>query len=100
MKAVDCIGPIWVLALVDWALTVDALALGVAKEANPAMRWIMGQAPEVSFLIKMGLTTILLVFLYHIRDNKMSDYLAAAALTVYIIAVVFQCLARLWVIGG
>lgn len=67
--------------LVDTIATVYLTRLGY-MEVNPVMRYLL-QIPEVFVVTKILVTTALLVWLWHTREDRHAIHMATVAAVVY-----------------
>ena len=84
--------------LVDWALTRDALALGIASEANPVAAWMLGQGDAAGLLIKTGIVAACCLGLWLLRRRPLAMTGARVCAAAYVALVVYQALARVVVL--
>jgi len=64
------LGIVFLLNLVDWAMTQDALSLGLAREGNPLAAALFNNSPLVALLFKILVvgTCCGLLFILRKRD--------------------------------
>lgn len=89
---------IWLLSVVDWALTVDALALGIASEANPVAAAMLGMGDWQSLIVKQTIVGVCCLALLALRSHRLARSGAYICAVAYAVVVVYQCLARLVVL--
>lgn len=81
--------------LADWALTVDGIALGIAREANPIGALMLAQGTAWSFVIKVGVVGVACTVLWAIRGRKWAYWAACACAVAYASVLVWHCAGRL-----
>ena len=86
---------ILVCSLADWALTRDAIALGLANEANPVAGWMLAQGDLTGLLLKMGVVGAGCLSLWLLRRHMAAQRAARLGAACYVAVVVYQALARL-----
>lgn len=104
-RAAECIGcaqplrwlllALWVLNVLDLLLTRDALARGVAEEANKVMSFFMNAGPGVAVVFKIGVVSAGVLFLWLLRRYR-ATLVATALVTVFYACVVVYQLVWLW----
>lgn len=99
---VACVQPLrwllltlWLLNVMDLLLTRDALARGVAEEANRIMGFFMDAGPVVAVAFKIGVVTAGIAFLWLLRRHR-ATLVATAFVTVFYACVVTYQLVWLW----
>lgn len=90
---------LWTLNLLDLLLTRDALARGVAEEANRLMGFFMAAGPVAAVLFKVGVVTAGIVCLWLLRRHRVT-LVATAFVTVFYASVVTYELVYLLRPGG
>ena len=81
--------------LADWALTLDAIALGIAREGNPIGAAILAQGTPESFAIKVGVVGVACAALWLLRGRRWAVWAASACAAVYVAVLVWHCAGRL-----
>ncbi len=84
--------------LADWALTVDAVAMGIAREANPVGNLILAQGTPESFVIKVGVVGACCAGLWLLRGRRWAVKAAYALAGVYVALLLWHCVGRLLVL--
>ncbi len=59
-----------ILSLLDGALTLWGLRVGVTEEVNPLMLWLIGNSPIVFIVVKASIPFILGFVLWRIRNKN------------------------------
>ncbi|HAM58789.1 MAG TPA: hypothetical protein DCQ64_26605 [Candidatus Rokubacteria bacterium] len=85
---------ILVCNVVDWALTRDALALGIASEANPVAGLMLGAGDVAGLAIKVGLVAACCLGLWLLRSRTLALRAAQWCAGAYVAVVLYQALAR------
>jgi hypothetical protein len=80
----------------DWALTQDALSLGIAREANPVGQWMLAQGLWQSLALKLAIvgTGCLVLFLF--RDRRWVRGATWGLAGVYVGLCAWHVAGRLW----
>jgi len=86
------------LNLCDWALTQDAIALGVAREGNPVGAAMLSCGLWQSLVIKAGVVLVGCLGLYVVRRRRWGRVLLWTCLGSYVAVVLYQVMARLVVL--
>jgi Domain of unknown function (DUF5658) len=82
-----CLLELWVLNVADLLLTRYALWLGFATEENGVMRYFLHEGTLLAAAFKIGIVTVGVVALWHVR-RRPAALAAAVLLTVVFAAVV------------
>lgn len=98
LGTVPALAALLVLNLLDWTLTVDALALGIATEANPVGRWMLAQGTGQSLAWKMGVIAAACLALYLLREHRSARCGTLVCVGAYLAVVLYQCAARVVVL--
>ncbi len=85
-------------SMVDWALTMDALAMGIAREGNPVMAGVLQMEPLASFAMKLGIPVLGGLFLYARRSNRYARFGIKLSACVYVALTLYQIAGRLFVL--
>lgn len=85
-------------SLVDWALTVDALAMGIAREGNPVMVGVLQMDPVASFAVKLAIPVLGGLFLYACRSDRYARGGIKLLACAYAALAVYQIIGRLFVV--
>jgi len=83
---------LFVLSLIDGALTLQGLSLGAIEEANPVMQWLIQKNPLVFMAVKLSLPVILGFIFWRIR-NRSHRFVACSLgllLIVYSVVMIFH----------
>ena len=75
------------LNLVDWAMTQDALSLGLATEANPLIGALFDRSPLTALFSKLVIVSICCGLLFVFRNYR-SIYYTAWAATIFLVIVI------------
>lgn len=84
--------------LADWALTVDALSMGIAREGNPIGAAMLAQGPLFGFALKVGVVGAACAVLWLLRGRQWAVTMATVCAAVYVFIVVWHCVGRLLVL--
>jgi Domain of unknown function (DUF5658) len=89
-------------SLVDWALTTDALSMGIAREGNPLMGLVTQLQPAASFAVKLAVPLLGGLVLYVLRSHRSARAGLKFLACVYVLLVLYHILGRLAVtyLGG
>lgn len=81
-----------ILSLLDGALTLWGLRLGVTEEVNPIMRWLIEKSPIVFMTVKLSLPVALGLLLWKIRKRSRKFVVCSLGfvLIVYAVVMVFH----------
>jgi hypothetical protein len=85
-------------SMVDWALTMDALAMGIAREGNPVMVGVLQMDPLASFGVKLGIPVLGGLFLYACRSDRYARAGIKLLACAYVALAVYQIIGRLFVV--
>jgi hypothetical protein len=85
-------------SMVDWALTVDALAMGIGREGNPVMVGVLQWEPLASFAVKLGIPVLGGLFLYTCRSDRYARFGIKLLACAYVALAAYQVIGRLFVI--
>jgi hypothetical protein len=85
-------------SMVDWALTMDALAMGIAREGNPVMAGVLQMEPLASFAVKLGIPVIGGLILYACRSHRYARSGIKLLACVYVALAVYHIIGRLFVV--
>lgn len=80
--------------LFDWLATVDALALGIATEANPIGRWMLELGTWQSLVVKMAWVGVACLALWIIRDRRWALIGARVCAVFYLVLAVWHVVGR------
>lgn len=83
--------------LADWALTEDALAMGIAREGNPIGALMLAQGPLLSLILKLGLVGVACAVLWALRGRRCVRAAAYACAAVYVALLCWHVVGRLLV---
>ena len=86
---------LWVLNVADFALTANALALGIADEANRVMGFFLDAGLGHAFAFKIGVVTAGVLALWLLRRRRVTLVATTALVLAYALVVVYQ-LAIYW----
>lgn len=86
---------ILVCNLADWALTIDAVNAGWARELNPVGSWMLAHGAVGSLALKMGVVVPALAALLLTSSRRMVYFAAVSLAWVYVMLVVWHCYGRL-----
>jgi hypothetical protein len=84
-------------SMVDWALTMDALAMGIAREGNPVMVGVLQMEPLASFGVKLAIPVLGGLFLFAFRSDSYARFGIKLLAWVYVALAVYQIAGRLFV---
>ena len=80
----------YILNLFDLGMTQYFInKYGVSIEGNPIGRWLFGH-PVLLLIWKLGLVAILLLVLYHFRNNQVANIGSWIVLDVYIALAIYH----------
>ena len=85
-------------SMVDWALTMDALAMGIAREGNPVMVGVVQMEPLASFAMKLGIPVVGGLFLYACRSRRYARFGIKLLACAYVALALYQIAGRLFVL--
>jgi hypothetical protein len=85
--------------MVDWALTLDALIMGIAREANPVMVGITQIEPFASFILKLGIPVFGGLVLYALRSHRLARFGLRFLAFTYAALVIYEIVGRLFAIS-
>lgn len=86
---------LWVLNVADFVLTANALALGIADEANRVMGYFLEAGLGQAFVFKIGVVSAGVLGLWLLRRRRVTLVASAALTGAYALVVVYQ-LAVYW----
>ncbi len=86
---------LWVLNVADFVLTTNALALGIADEANRVMGYFLEVGTGHAFAFKIGVVSAGVLGLWLLRRRRVTLVASAALTTAYALVVAYQ-LAVYW----
>lgn len=72
----------WICNLIDMASTLYLCGNGYAVEVNPLMHWLL-QWPLAFAMVKIGVMTALVVWIWHSRDSRYARIAAVVAAVIY-----------------
>lgn len=79
------------LNVLDTAMTLKLIGMGVAKEANPLMRLALESSPYVFVVLKVGVANVLALFLGHLaRKSKVAYFGLIWCIAAYSLLVAYQ----------
>lgn len=81
---------LWLLNLVDLLLTREALARGVAVEANRVVGYFIDVGPLAAVAFKIGVVTFGVVVLWRLRRHRITLVGTALITGVYALIVVYE----------
>jgi hypothetical protein len=84
-------------SIVDWALTADALIMGIATEGNPVMAAVIELDPAASFAVKLAVPVMGGLLLYTLRSHRAARLAMKSLACVFGVAVVYQVVGRLFI---
>jgi hypothetical protein len=85
-------------SMVDWALTMDALAMGIAREGNPVMVSVVQMEPLASFGVKLAIPVLGGLFLYACRSDRYARIGIKLLACTYVALAIYEITGRLFVI--
>lgn len=85
--------------LIDTATTLTWIGLGVAREANPLMAWVMGYGDLAFIATKMAITVASCLTFYHFRALRFARVSAWVLLFLMGVLVLYQTWSPLFVLG-
>lgn len=86
---------LWVLNVADFVLTTNALASGIADEANRVMGYFLEVGLVQAFVFKVGVVSAGVLGLWLLRRRRVTLVASAALTTAYGLVVLYQ-LAVYW----
>jgi hypothetical protein len=81
---------LWLLNLADLLLTRQALAGGVAQEANQVMGFFISAGPLAAVAFKVGVVTLGVVSLWLLRRHRIVPVATALATGFYAVVVAYE----------
>lgn len=78
---------VFLLNLVDWAMTADELALGMAKEFNPIGAYFFGVSPFVVLFFKLSVVSICCAVLFALRSRSIVYKVTVVVMYVFVLLV-------------
>jgi Na+/proline symporter len=88
---------LFVLSVIDGALTLWGLGLGAIEEVNPVMQWLIEKGPVAFMAVKLLLPVILGLIFWKIR-NRSRKFVACSLGLVLIVYVVVMVLHVYWIV--
>lgn len=82
---------LFVLAAADWALSVDGIALGLCREANPFVAWLFEMSAAGALAVKLATVAVGVLALALSGSSRALWF----CVYVYALIVAYQSLARL-----
>lgn len=82
---------LFILAAADWALTVDGIALGLCREANPFVAGLLGLSVAGALAVKLATVAVGVLALALAGASRALWF----CVCVYAVIVAYQSLARL-----
>lgn len=86
---------IWLLSLTDWAMTIDAIEMGIAEEGNPFAARFLSAGLWWSLLWKTGIATFGCLSLWLTREYRIAVFGAYFCAIAYIVLTLYHVAIRL-----
>lgn len=79
---------LFLLNIVDGALTIVWVQMGIATEANPIMNFLLQEGPEYMMLFKIVLVGSCITLLWFLRLNRITQIMTTVGMLTYLMIMI------------